>query len=122
MESEFSIARYLERLVIPFLYGQSFYDIHGKWPWDEYAHGPAGIFQSYYRSGETIEHAKSCLEKLKLDKKNWPRVEAVLLGKEKLARPSKCFCLTPGKLRKCHPDARLGILKLQDTLKSASII
>ena len=116
MASEFSFIKYLERLVIPFLYEQSYYDKHGKWPWGEYAHGAAGIFKSYARSGKTREHIEACINKLRSDT-NWPRIRNVLSGKEKVTETSKCFCTKPGQIRRCHGAAWFAIARLRAAIE-----
>ena len=42
LNPQFDFRRYLDQLVIPFLYGQLFFDRHGYWPWHDYAHGGLG--------------------------------------------------------------------------------
>jgi hypothetical protein len=121
MEEGFSFPLFIERLVIPFLYGQKSYDINNKWPWLEYAHGSTGILQSYYKSGKTLEHAKVCLQKLQADKIHWPRVKAILSGREKIMESSKCFCSKAKNIRECHLDAWFGIIKLRKVLKESFV-
>ena len=40
-----TLLRFVEGFVVPYLYGYSFFVIHGKMPFDELAHGDAGIRQ-----------------------------------------------------------------------------
>jgi hypothetical protein len=42
LDPEFQFRLFLERLVIPFLYGQAFYSANGRWPWIEYDNGELG--------------------------------------------------------------------------------
>lgn len=119
-EQDFSFLRYLETLIVPFLYSQTFYDTYSKWPWGEYIHGTAGVFESYYRNGKTREHIEACLRQLRKDK-NWPRIKAVLSGRERVVETSKCFCASPGQIRRCHSHAWTAMLKLRKDLRDQGI-
>ena len=41
--------RYMKELVVPFLYGQVFFNKEGRWPWFEYEHGNLGLIEAYGR-------------------------------------------------------------------------
>lgn len=116
MRQDFSFPRYLEQLVYPFLYGQRYYDTYVKWPWKQYSHGSAGIFESYYLAGATPEHTAACLQKLKMDIHVWPRVRTILTGKERLTGSTHCFCV-PRHFMKTHASVWFGIFKLQGDLR-----
>lgn len=117
-KSGFSFIKYLDRLVIPFLYEQTYFDKHpGEWPWGEYAHGSAGIFESFAKSEGTREHAEACLEELRKDKNNWDRIRAVLLGQQRVTETSKCFCTSPKEIRRCHPNAWFAMSKLRAAIR-----
>ena len=61
LEPELQFSLFLERLVIPFLYGQSFYSSRGQWPWAEYAHGSTGILEAYSRIHDPAS-AEGCVQ------------------------------------------------------------
>lgn len=46
LHAEPTLATVIEGLVIPYLYGHSYFAMHGKPPYGELEHGPAGIRQS----------------------------------------------------------------------------
>lgn len=117
--TDYSFQEYLERLVYPFLYEQSFYDKYHKWPWGEYAHNEAGILQSYYYAGKTVEHAEECLKKLRRQKK-WARLSAILRG-HRMTESNPCFCSDNKPIAKCHTDVWFGILKLRRDIKTFGI-
>ncbi|MBK9107364.1 MAG: hypothetical protein IPM92_03020 [Saprospiraceae bacterium] len=120
IQSGFLFTKFLERLVVPFLYEQTYFDKYEKWPWNEYAHGSAGIFQSFAFSDGTKEDIEACLQDLRKDK-NWPRIKAMLSGHERVTESSICFCNNPKQIRKCHPDILFRMAKLRSAIQKQSI-
>ena len=111
----FDFRRYLEELVIPFLYGQLFFDIYGRWPWPDYAHGATGLLESYFRnnSNKTTE----CINALSQDK-SWSKIRAALIRDNELKGHMPCFCSKADHIRRCHPDAWRGLRKLHNDMKT----
>lgn len=120
LRTGYSFIKYLDQLVVPFLYEQTYFDKYHKWPWGEYAHGAAGVFQSFASGNGTVEDVQVCLRQLRKDKK-WDRIRAVLSGRERVTEMSKCFCTSPGKIRQCHPTAWIALLKLRSVIQRHSI-
>jgi len=106
---------YIERLVIPFLYGQIFYSQHERWPWSDYAHGAVGLLESYSRCPENVDPTE-CLRLLMMDS-NWPKVRAALL-QESIKGHTQCFCAKGDNIRRCHPAAMRGVQQLQRELRA----
>lgn len=42
-----TLLTFVERIVIPYLFGHTYYQAHGKMPFDELEHGKAGLLQHY---------------------------------------------------------------------------
>lgn len=38
----FNLEHYTIHYLVPFLFQQSFFELNGRWPWLNYAHGPRG--------------------------------------------------------------------------------
>jgi hypothetical protein len=114
----FDLRRFLEELVIPFLYGQLFFDKYRRWPWPDYAHGATGLLESYFRndSDKTVE----CLQALSQDS-SWSKIKAALMKDKKLKGHMPCFCTRADHIRRCHPDAWRGLRKLHHDVKFARI-
>jgi len=110
---------YLEELVIPFLYGQKYYDEYGVWPWRDYAHDTAGALESYLFEG-TPEFIPVILKRLRA-MPDWNMVKGILLNKDRPKGHTPCFCPQHDHLRRCHPDALEGIRKLYFDLREHSI-
>jgi hypothetical protein len=118
---KFEFKRFLEQLVIPFLYGQSFYSEHNRWPWREYAHNSTGLLESFYdRNIHDIEKLQALLAMLSLDRQSWPQLRAVL-QRDEVKGHLPCFCEKHDHLRRCHPKALAGLRKLRQILTAESI-
>jgi hypothetical protein len=115
----FKTETFFEELVVPFLYGQLYYDKYTKWPWGEYAHGSPGIFESYAKLQNSVK-LQECIRLLRTDLK-WNYIKSLLLQKSPIGGHVTCFCDEGGKMRKCHPDALEGIRKLRDDLMIKNI-
>lgn len=113
--------RFLEELVIPFLYGQVYYTSHEAWPWFDYDHGGIGLLQSYSRTRETPTQPliKELLLYLESDDAKWPLYKDVLL----LPRPSKrpCPCGSKEKLKDCHSGIIEGINQLKADIREVGL-
>jgi len=120
----FNLPDYFCKLVIPFFYGQSYFEKHGKWPWGEYSHGELGYLEGYGEIGEdvTIESVLDCIELLKKCGRKWAFYESQLrkVGGLNVHR-YLCFCGSGKKIRKCHLRAFRGLSKLKEDIKRFSI-
>jgi len=103
--SGITVACYIWRYVLPFLYEQAFFDRHGRWPWGELAHGALGLVEWLGRernptNGDvmrTILFLRSSSE------------EARALIQTRARRHHMCPCGSKKRLRDCHPDLKPGI-------------
>jgi hypothetical protein len=116
LEPEFHLRLFLERLVVPFLYGQLFYSLNQRWPWPEYAHGATGLLESYGRFPGK-DKIDSFLQALLQCQTDWPAIRAALLQNGYVKGHTACFCEKRDQLRRCHPAALLGIRRLQQDLR-----
>jgi hypothetical protein len=118
-QPEFQFRLFVERLVIPFLYGQIFYSSRGHWPWTEYAHGATGILEGYSKILDQ-NRATECLHLLAQDRA-WPRIKSALRQSPQIKGHTPCFCSTMDHIRRCHPGALKGALRLQRDLEALGI-
>jgi hypothetical protein len=120
LRPEFRFPDYLEQLVIPFLYGQVYFSLYRRWPWDEYAHGAAGILEAYSKNhGQNC--VEECLRQIKLDSTNWPGIQAALRQEPYIKGHTPCFCGKLDHARRCHPRALEGARRLQEDLRARKI-
>jgi hypothetical protein len=120
LEPELQFRAFLEELVIPFLYGQIFYSLEKHWPWPEYAHGATGLLEAY---STLVDPAKGseCLRRLAQDKAAWPRIKVALQQKPYVKGHTSCFCPKMDQIRRCHPGALRGALRLQQDVRALGI-
>jgi hypothetical protein len=111
----------LEQLVIPFLYGQSFYSKCHRWPWKEYAHNATGLLESFDDlDTANVEELRIFLDMLAADRDSWPHIRAVLQRNE-VKGHTPCFCPRRDHIRRCHPKALAGLRRLQQLVKRTSL-
>jgi hypothetical protein len=116
LQPDLQFRSFIEQLVMPFLYGQMFYSSHGHWPWAEYAHGATGILEAYCKVCAQ-NRAEECLQKLRQDV-SWPRIQAALRQRPYIKGHTPCFCSKMDQIRRCHPMALEGALRLQQDLRA----
>lgn len=98
---------FIEQLAIPYLYGLSYVDELGKWPWGEYSHGGLGLLEYYADNPaqDAKEDLAEVLASLKADS-DWADYH------KQLRKPSSkraCICGSGKAFGKCHRRAWQGL-------------
>lgn len=102
---------FIESLVIPYLFGLSYFEKHGKWaPWGEYSHGALGILECHaeYPGNITEQDIREIIRILRTDE-NWKEYS------KQLRKPSGekfCICGSRKPFIKCHKLAWQGLQRL----------
>lgn len=110
-----NLVTFVDNLIVPYLYGLSYYDQYGKWPWGEYSHGGLGLLEFY--AEDPTEQTKDDIEKVAkvfVADDNWKEYS------RQLRKPSAfraCICGSKKQFQKCHPDAWQGLLLLHADIK-----
>jgi len=117
---EFQFQPFIEKLVVPFLFGELFYTLYRRWPWQEYAHHATGLLESYGRYGDPPK-AKAFLQTLTKFSDSWPAVRAALQQKGYIKGHMPCFCSKKDQIRRCHPQALRGIQQLRADIRELNI-
>ena len=117
---EFVFRTYFEQLVIPFLYGQMFYEREKGWPWEDYSHGNLGVLEAYKPASNRAD-VEECLRQLRRDGGTWARVRAVLKQHRVISDSTPCICKWRHRMAKCHPDALRGLQQLRLDLRSMHV-
>jgi len=120
LEPDFCFPKYLQQLVIPFLYGQLYVTANNQWPWAEYEHGATGILEAYSKAKDQTS-LDECLRQLRRDP-SWPAIRAGLRQVPYMKGHTPCFCGKKDHIRRCHPAAWQGALRLQKDLISLGIV
>lgn len=110
-----TLVTFIDNLVVPYLYGLSFYDSHKKWPWGERAHGALGVLEFYAEDPEipTEESMLAVAESIRKEK-NWVDYS------KRIRKPSPdkfCLCGKKKPFKKCHPDVLRGVERFNEDLK-----
>ena len=85
---------FLQRLVVPYLAAQLYYDAHGSWPESgQRSHGGDGIVEAY----------RDLLEQMgTVSERTIRNVMGMLAGRQHPREHDRCPCGSGRKLRKCH--------------------
>lgn len=105
---------FIENLVVPYLYGLSYYDKHGKWPWADYSHGALGLLEFYAEDEQqkTESDIHDVIMQVKRER-NWKEYH------KQFRKPSAdklCICGSRKSFHKCHGRAWRGVLRLHADL------
>jgi hypothetical protein len=111
----------VERLVIPFLYGQVFYSLNQRWPWSEYAHYVTGLLESYGKYPDPAK-VENLVQMLMRCQDVWPAIRAALRQKSYIKGHTPCFCSKKDQMRRCHPNALRGIKQLQCDIEARKMV
>ena len=117
---EFAFRAYFEQLVIPFLYGQLYYEREEDWPWDDYSHGNLGVLEAYSPATNRAD-VEECLRQLRRDAGTWPRVRAVVTQHRAISDSTPCICKWRHRMGRCHPGALRGLQQLRLDLRSMHV-
>lgn len=119
----FFLDQYISELLVPFLYGQSFFERHGVWPWGTLSHGFLGILESYAdltSSNRPVKpfEARRTLESIvkSANDDGARRIKKTLEADKPLHGHTLCPCGSGKRFRECHAKAFQGFWQLwQDT-------
>jgi hypothetical protein len=120
LQPQFNFIKFLEELVLPFLYGQAYYSLEGRWPWEELSHGAMGILESYQASKDRQIFEK-CMRLLQIELKIWRRVLVILRQEAHLKGNMHCFCGSKIRIKDCHPRALEGANRIRRDMKGLGL-
>lgn len=108
----FSFQIFVEQLIVPFFYAQSFFEQKGDWPWETYSHGRLGWLEWYFdQECASFTITKNFLLQLGAQR-DWKGIRRDLLRKGGVKGHRACLCGSLESYTKCHPKAFKGLLKL----------
>ncbi|EKD52682.1 MAG: hypothetical protein ACD_61C00274G0001 [uncultured bacterium] len=112
----FEFKLFVNQLVIPFFYAQTYYQKYRKWPWGEYAHGILGLFERYNeKPAVTKGEFEKILNRIQLVS-GWAILAPKFRGENWIKGHTICLCGKNEKIRKCHSNALAGMRKLKNDL------
>lgn len=112
------ICIFIDELVVPYLFGLSYYDQFEKWPWGERSHGALGALEAYADLKETApEDIAQTLSIIRLEK-NWTEFHKQIRN----TSPFKhCPCKSRKPFSRCHGNAFSGIERLSKDIKALGV-
>lgn len=119
----FMLEDFFNIFLIPFFYGQSYFEKTGTWIWGERSHGCLGIFESYFEFRDPTyrtEFLKKYITDLQASSDLVLYAKA-LSGKRRIKGHWLCFCGSQKKFRKCHNLAFKGMWNLKEDLKRSKL-
>lgn len=117
----FNLEDFFNNLVIPFFYGQSYFEQHGVWPWEQYAHGVTAFFEWYIeQKGMTRGELMVFINAVK-ESYSGIELNRVFDRKNVVKGHHLCICGSLRKYRKCHNKALLGLWKLKKDIQAFDI-
>ncbi len=119
--NDFDFKIFMNQLVIPFFYAQSYFQKFNEWPWGEYAHGILGMFEWYNeQTNPSKSDVKQELDRLK-QSDDWNLI-ARYFGKDNWFKGhNRCLCGSGQRIRNCHKPALEGMWKFGKDLNKYDI-
>lgn len=109
---------YIDSLVVPYLFGLSYYDKFEKWPWGERSHGAMGALEAYADlDNPSQEDIFQTLFTVRIER-NWIEYHKQI---RKISPLKNCPCDSRKSFSKCHGDAFLGIKKLSKDVRTLKV-
>lgn len=106
----FTVESFFTRLLIPYLFYQSFFEKTGREPWRGSSHGDLGILESYKREFLIKMPSKNILERY-LDALSMT-LRKTILDRHPIKSNELCLCNSGRLFNACHIDANAGYQKL----------
>lgn len=109
---------FIEKLVVPFFYAQSYFEEHKIWPWETYSHGVYGWLEWYLdQKNVSPDVTDDFFIKLK-STQEWQKIRNELFKKGGVKGHHPCICGSSQKYRNCHNKVFRGLWKLQQDAKA----
>jgi hypothetical protein len=102
-------------LVVPYLYGLSFFELRGRWPWRDFSHGALGLLEYYAEQSENLS-ADEIADFVRLVRTD-PYWKAFSKQTRKPSGARHCSCGSRRPFQTCHPEAWQGILRLHADIR-----
>lgn len=100
-----SLYRLFENYIIPFLYSQSYYEKHGKWPWPHLPHDAPGLLDWFRENAHLPDAARETVKELrKLKTREASQVLRRGARSDSFNPRASCLCGSGETYTQCHPQ------------------
>jgi hypothetical protein len=117
----FSFQTFVEKLVVPFFYAQSFFEQKNSWPWATYSHGSLGWLEWYADQEFTAVSITTNYVQGLQAQHDWRKIHRALTRKGGPKSYRLCFCGSAKSYWNCHRKAFQGLLRLTRDMKSFEV-
>ncbi len=120
---KFNLPDFIQQLVIPFLYSNSFFEQNNTRPWGEHGHSGLGTLE-YYMDQQKFGDKKLVTSTLHaLDEDTNTNSSSYFSYLQRIDIPGHldCVCGSKKRISKCHPNALIGLRKLKNDLANLGI-
>jgi hypothetical protein len=114
---EFSFQKFIEELVVPFFYAQSYFEHRNVWPWETYSHGSLGWLEWYSDQEFTSDSITSDYIRELQKQPDWRRIRRALTRSGGPKSYRLCFCGGAKSYWNCHRKAFRGLHRLSKDMK-----
>lgn len=110
----FSLQKYLEEFLIPYLFGQTYYEKNERWPWPELSHGYPGHLEWLGRhpAPSQLDIWRTAVQTASLLGSN--EVHALFSARCRPHHP--CFCGSAKRTSVCHPAGQGGLVLIRGAI------
>lgn len=118
VESSFKLLEFMNKLVIPFFYAQSYFEKYSQWPWGDYSHGTLGILERYVDETLHTEQVTRFYLISLTERSDWATIKGLKSNRDhKIKGHTPCPCNSGKKFRDCHNKALIGLKMLLGDFK-----
>lgn len=121
IKGNISLSSFIDRVLVPFFYDNSYYEKFGIRPREDYSHEMWGVIENYYDLTDPSQEIDSlCLAKLQKHPRDWEKIKHYISGKKVLKGHHMCMVCGNGKIRECHIKVFRGINCLSERILKLS--
>jgi hypothetical protein len=117
----FSFRIFIEELVVPFFYAQSYFERHGSWPWGTYSHGILGWIEWYFDQEDITKEDTDVFLGMLEATQYWQIISGELTKSYGIKGHHSCMCGSLKKYRNCHSNVFRGLRKLRADIEKFEI-
>jgi len=126
IKGKIALSDLINRSLVPFFYDSSYFEKYHLRPREHYGHGAWGVLENYYDivnidSDIDIDLEKSCIAKLKNDRKNWNIIKKFLISRDNIKGHISCFVCGKNEIRICHKKIFFALFRLHNNIKELNL-
>jgi hypothetical protein len=109
---KFCFQKFMQELVVPFFYAQSYFERRDVWPWETYSHRSLGWLEWYFDQGDISSTTTAAFIENLHSQDEWKRIRRALTRNGGVKNHRACLCGSFKAYKDCHQKAFYGLQKL----------